>query len=410
MDLLKWTVCYSWKSGHLLWIVPLLCVGCIGRKAAPAKAALADTSWILVGFGPVDAPTTPIPGSEITAVFTADKLTGTSGCNQYSSPYTIDGSAVQISELAATSMDCPSLLLAQEAQFMAALAQATGFSLTENRLIIETAVTPLIFSPLEPVPLENTPWQLTGIAQDGVMISTGLDVMITAVFANGELSGNAGCNHYTGTYTLDDEALAIPDTAHEEAFCDEERSRQETQFLTALNTVTRYTIDQNSLTLQDTAGSTLLTFTKAPEPNPLSGIIWKLVALETADGPLPAQGSLVTAQFMGGRVTGTGGCNVYSADTFLVADAYLLLLSNISHGFESCADPVQRLENSFFSLMETAESFTLDNDTLIIYSTRGSLSFTAENTKATDSFLFVAFCAHCVLCGNTRFVTTILQT
>ncbi|MCP5095193.1 MAG: META domain-containing protein, partial [Chloroflexi bacterium] len=81
------------------------------------------------------------------------------------------------------------------------------------------------------------------------------------------------------------------------------------------------------------------------------------------------------------HVSGTGGCNTYSANIHLAADAYLLLLNTINHSFDSCTDAVNQLETTFFRLMETAESFTLENDTLTIYATRGTLSFTKNQTN-----------------------------
>lgn len=242
--------------------------------------------------------------------------------------------------------------------------------------MLETAVSTLAFQELQPLPLKDTIWQLTGIAQDGVVIETWVDEGITAVFTNSQLSGSAGCNTYTSSYTQTNHTITIPDIATTKKRCDTERNQRETQFLNALTNTTSYTTTQDSLTLLDVNSNPLLIFTKTPPPNPLSGVVWKLVALETPDGPLPTQGTLITAQFINDMVAGTGGCNPYAASYFITADAYLLLLNDIGHGLESCANPMQQLETTFFNLMETAESFTIDNNTLTIFSQRGTLTFT----------------------------------
>lgn len=366
---------FLWAKRAFLILALFLFAACTSGSEAGKISPLAGTGWAFTGFGSPENPTRPIPESKITAVFTPTTIQGSSGCNQYSSPYTINGRSIQFAEMAATAMDCPSPLLDQEAQFLEALRQATRFTLSENELVIETAVTPLIFHPQEPIPLTGTTWQLTGIAQDGVIISTWVDERITAVFTNGKLSGNAGCNRYTGTYTLAGEMLSIHEIANEALFCDEERNRRETQFLTALSAINSYTTGENNLTLLDD-NNALLTFAKAPVPNPLSGVIWELVALETANGPLPARDAMITAQFVDDVVAGSGGCNAYAANTFLATEAYLLLLNTVDHSLESCSGPVNQLENTFFRMMETAVSFTLDNNILTIFTTHGSLSFT----------------------------------
>ncbi len=366
-----------WKNGILLWISLILFTACTGGEPTQPYTSLADTSWVLVSFGPANAQSATIPGSELTAVFSPTQLSGTSGCNHYSSSYSINGSTIEISELVSTAIDCPSLLVEQESQFLEALRQVTSFSLVEDELVLETAVSTLTFHKLQPLPLEGTNWQLSGIAQDGAVIGTWVDEGITAVFANGALSGKAGCNDYFGSYTQNGNTITISEIATTKMSCDTERDQRETQFLNALSATTGYTTTQDSLTLLDANDNPLLTFTQTAPPNPLSGTIWELVALETPDGPLPTRGTLITAQFIDEMVSGTGGCNPYAANYFLAANAFLLLLNDIGHGLESCENPVQQLETTFFRLMETAESFTIDDTTLTIFSQRGTLTFTA---------------------------------
>lgn len=363
------------KTWPWLIINLLFMVACTNGSQIQNEGSLAGSSWILVDLTQSDAPTALVPGSVITAVFTPTHISGTSGCNDYGGPYTLNGNTIQITEPASTAMDCPSLLLEQESQFLAALHQATSFSVGEDELVLETAVSTLIFHKLQPLPLEGTNWQLTGIAQDGVLIETWVDEGITAVFTNSQLTGSAGCNTYTGSYTQTDNILTITEIATPQMSCDTERDQREAQFLTALTAATSYITTQDSLTLLDTNNTPLLTFTQTNPPSPLSGVIWELVALETPDGPLPTQGTLITAQFIDETVAGTGGCNPYAANYFLAAEAYLLLLNNIGHGFESCANPIQQLENTFFGLLETSDSFTIGNNTLTIFSQRGTLTF-----------------------------------
>ena len=64
-------------------------------------------------------------GTEITATFTADgKLTGSAGCNTYTSTYQADAGTISIAEPVTTRMSCPEPkgVMEQEQAFLSALA------------------------------------------------------------------------------------------------------------------------------------------------------------------------------------------------------------------------------------------------------------------------------------------------
>jgi heat shock protein HslJ len=64
-----------------------------------------------------------IPGTEITAVFTADNMSGSSGCNTYEAGYTRDDESFAISDLTATTESCaePAGVQEQELSYLAYL-------------------------------------------------------------------------------------------------------------------------------------------------------------------------------------------------------------------------------------------------------------------------------------------------
>ena len=87
-------------------------------------------SWEATGFVRGDAVTSPIAGSEITATFSeVGELRGSAGCNTYSSTFTIDGGAIEISAPAVTEMLCkgPAGVMEQERAYLEALPTATRF-------------------------------------------------------------------------------------------------------------------------------------------------------------------------------------------------------------------------------------------------------------------------------------------
>jgi heat shock protein HslJ len=78
----------------------------------------------------------------LTMVFGSDgKLSGSAGCNNFNAVYRADGAALRIEAPAATRMMCaqPEGRMAQEAQFLAALASATQARREGDRLELRTA-------------------------------------------------------------------------------------------------------------------------------------------------------------------------------------------------------------------------------------------------------------------------------
>jgi heat shock protein HslJ len=99
--------------------------------AAPAASVVGG--WVALGInnGAEAVVTTEIT-PQVTAIFDADgTLRGFDGCNDYSTTYTLDGSAISISDaIVTTRMACASDELSeQSAQYAAALVAATTWEL-----------------------------------------------------------------------------------------------------------------------------------------------------------------------------------------------------------------------------------------------------------------------------------------
>ena len=89
---------------------------------AAGSANPLEGSWIVTGFNNgKQAVTSPINGTELTAVFTADSVSGSGGCNTYNGPYKLDGTKVTIGPLATTMKACEQAIMDQETQFLTAL-------------------------------------------------------------------------------------------------------------------------------------------------------------------------------------------------------------------------------------------------------------------------------------------------
>jgi len=89
------------------------------------------------------------------------------------------------------------------------------------------------------------------------------DVRPTISFSgDGTVSGNAGCNTFSGTYTADGSTLTFGPLATTRMACEGAKGTLETAYVAALQATTAYELtDAGELKL--TAGPTTLTFTKA---------------------------------------------------------------------------------------------------------------------------------------------------
>jgi heat shock protein HslJ len=102
---------------------------------------LAGTRWTATAVNNGrQAVTSLVAGTTVTAAFGADgTLTGTAGCNRYSSAYTTDGAALAIRPAALTRRACPAPILEQEQQYVAALGATAMYRIDGDRLELRSA-------------------------------------------------------------------------------------------------------------------------------------------------------------------------------------------------------------------------------------------------------------------------------
>jgi heat shock protein HslJ len=96
--------------------------------------------WTATSLLNGDAVTSPVAGTELTATFTDDgKLTGSAGCNTYTTTYRADAGAITIAEPATTRMLCDTPVMEQEQAYLAALKRTTAYRVEGSRLSLLTA-------------------------------------------------------------------------------------------------------------------------------------------------------------------------------------------------------------------------------------------------------------------------------
>ena len=227
---------------------------------------LDGTSWALKTYD-VSGTATAVPaGTRVDAKFADGKVSGSSGCNVYNATVTISGATIKVGTTATTMMACDAARTALEQAYLGNLAKAATFTATSDTLTMfdSSGKSILVYSAAAANPLEGS-WDVTGY-NNGKQAVVGpvAGSTLTAIFTADQVSGSAGCNTYSGPYTLDGTTLKIgPLASTMKACADQAVNDQEQQFLAALQASTTFSQSGNILTLKAAGGENQVTLTPA---------------------------------------------------------------------------------------------------------------------------------------------------
>jgi heat shock protein HslJ len=112
--------------------------------------------------------------------------------------------------------------------------------------------------------LDGTSWLLTDyISPDGAVFTVPAAVTPLLAFEGGNLTGNAGCNTFSSTYTVTGDAIEIGPIMSTKMACEEPMASVEGAYLAALESIDKVAIlDDGKLQLWDDGGKTTLAFLK----------------------------------------------------------------------------------------------------------------------------------------------------
>jgi heat shock protein HslJ len=197
---------------------------------------------------------------------------------------------------------------------------------------------------------------------------------ITADFgADWKLSGSGGCNQYNAEYTTTaSNGITITQPITTLMACAEPVMQQETQYLSLLQQATKYEISGDQLTLFDKNGVKLLIYKKQVSI-PITGT-WYLFNYNNGKGAIQSvtAGSKTTALFgSNGKLSGSGGCNEYSAAYTTPGTNGITITQPVST-LMACAEPVNQQEMQYFSLLPTAAKYEISGDQLTLFNSTGT--------------------------------------
>lgn len=243
-----------------LGVLAVFTLGCSARTAV----SLNGTHWLLVLIGGKP----PLPDAPVTANFGKAQVEGTAGCNQYSANYTTSGDQISIGAARATMMACAEPIMAQEQLYLAALGSAKTYSVTANELALKDANgSPVLQYTKQSMTLAGSAWDVLSYNNGKQAVTTVIvGTQLTAKFGtDGTLSGFAGCNDYTATYSTSGTSIQISAPNSTLKACAEPPGvmEQESAYLAALPTAARYRIEAGKLELRTADGAIVATFAPA---------------------------------------------------------------------------------------------------------------------------------------------------
>jgi heat shock protein HslJ len=227
-------------------------------------------------------------------------------------------------------------------------------------------------------------WYLTSYEDGNSSISVLPQTVITAFFdGHGTLSGSAGCNRYTAPYSGSENSLMVSSPASTKMNCVSPAGimSQEAMYLSKVEEIRQYSVEDNTLILSDAEGKTLLHYTLVstgtPVPAPLTGTTWYARLFGDTAGQAMSPGGLTTIKLFlseDGKVYGNAGCNDY-VGPYQVTGENSINIGNLQKTKIYCGiGGVMELESAYVSILKNVSSYSVSGDTLLLSDADGIMN------------------------------------
>ncbi len=348
--------------------------------------SLAGTTWLLAGYhNGQDAFVSVMTGTRVSAEFTEDgQVAGSAGCNNYFGSYSAGQGTISIGPLASTEMYCadPEGVMDQETAYLAAIQKAAGYTVGVGELTLTDAsglrlARYVVSTETSAENLMEKEWRMVSYNNGmGGVQSAASGTVVSAYFgADGQVTGSAGCNNYFGSYTVTGDGIAIGPLGSTKMMCGEPMGvmEQESAYLAALDASAMYAIAGSTLTLMDSGGAVMATFTE--DTTTLAGREWALTSYNNGmDGVVSlVPDTAITARFGDdGQVTGSAGCNNYFAGYTAMEGSLTVGPAGMTEMY--CEEPggVMDQETRYLQALEQSSSYQIRSGTLTIMDDAGT--------------------------------------
>ena len=240
-----------------LSIVLMVATAACGEGEDATGNPLEGSRWEMTSVRDGEALIAANPTTIPTAVFSNGQAFGSTGCNLYQAPYSINSDLISFGDLTQTGSACDPDYVGQGDAFIQAMRAAEHFVVSEDSLELTDAAgaAQVVFRPATELSLTWVAWQLVWYGGG----TSPLDAtQISLAFRDdGTLTGIAGCNSYSADYEIDGDQLAIGAIARTEMACMDPDGvmTQETDYLNVLDRVAAFTTTLTGLELLDADGN-----------------------------------------------------------------------------------------------------------------------------------------------------------
>lgn len=199
----------------------------------------------------------------------------------------------------------------------------------------------------------------------------------TVTFHEEKVTGNGGCNHYFGNYSIDEQKISIGGLGRTMMACEQTIMQAEDRFLKLLENAATIKNEDAKITIITSDGATLLfDYIPPPEDLPLKGTQWQLQTV--IDGDLAGStiaGTIANITFSDTIAEGSDGCGVFDA-TYSTENNRLKSIDNLSASKTRCADEsFSRQREFFYDVLQGFDTAKIDGHLLIIEKGNKGLHF-----------------------------------
>lgn len=222
-------------------------------------------------------------------------------------------------------------------------------------------------------------WYLVAGTVDGAPLALSTDYRVTMSINGSEIGGQAGCNSYGGTVSIDGDSFSVGELSQTEMACEPDVTELEIAFLNGLSRVTSAVQADATATLAgDGVDYTFETVAPLPAAD-LIGSTWVLGTILTGDvassvdfGADPATLTLAAD----GTVVGETGCRTFAGEYIISGDT--VQLTSLKADGE-CPDELAGQDSQIISVLEAGFTAEVDGSSLTITAPGGEgLGYSAQ--------------------------------
>jgi len=247
---------------------------------------------------------------------------------------------------------------------------------------VQPTVTPLATAPPQAT-LSGVTWYLISMRSGGAAGNVLPGTEITAFFdGTGTVSGSAGCNQYTASYSgaLNNLAIGTPATTKMNCPSPPGTMSQESLYLITFQGASSFTIAGDILTIMDSNGKATLAYSRIPPgmltPAPLTGTTWYLNSIIDATGTIWTPGPMFPLSLQladDGKLNGNAGCNNYFGSYTLSGNT--ISIGTLGTTAMFCGEQgVMDLETTYLGVLPLMNLYTVSGNELTLSDGSGKIT------------------------------------